>query len=195
MFSEKHFGPHSKCNRTSSPFMTAINLIKVCLGISFVSVSKSISQAGIYGALIGAVYVVVVNVFGMYLIIKARNRFKRDDNIIDVCDLGVKLYGNWLRPILTIILVLCNFSFLMAYTMFFGSQTDLIVCKTFKGRECGHRNEYSIIISACLLPIIYIRELSNIGYFSMVILIFTLIAILIIIYISIDIITLSPQET
>lgn len=110
----------------------------MCFGISFVSVSKSISQAGIYGALFGAIYVLTINLFGVYLMIKARNRFKRDNNIVDLVELGVKLYGSWVRPILITVLVLCNFSFLMAYTMHFGTQTDLIVCRTFKARECGH---------------------------------------------------------
>lgn len=121
MNSQRHFGTHAAATRNSSSLITAVNLIKMCLGISFVSVTKSISQAGIYGALVGAIYVVLVNVFGMYLIIKARNRFKRDDQITDICDLGAKLYGEWIRPILTSILVLCNFSFLMAYTVYFGT--------------------------------------------------------------------------
>ena len=191
-FSEKHFGPSAKLNRTSTPFITAINLTKMCLGIAFVSVPKAISQAGIYGSFVGAVYVVLVNVFGMYLIIKARNRFKRDDSIVDICDLGAKLYGEWIRPIMTTILVLCNFTFLMAYTMYMGMQTDLIVCRTCKARECGHKNEYSIYIVILLLPIIFIREMSNIGYFSAVILIFSVIAILLIIYISVDVLNMSP---
>ena len=95
--------------------------MKVCLGISFVSVPKSISQAGIYGSAVGATYVVIVNVFGMYLILKARNRFKRDESIVDLPDLGARLYGEWARPFLMTILVITNFSFLMAYTMYFGT--------------------------------------------------------------------------
>jgi len=93
----------------------------MCLGIAFVSVPKSISQAGVFGALVGGVYVVLVNVFGMYLIIKARNRFKADDTIVDICDMGAKLYGEGVRPVITVILVTCNFTFLMAYTMYFGT--------------------------------------------------------------------------
>ena len=132
----------------------------------------------------GAIYVLSVNLFGVYLIVQARNRFKRDSNIIDIVELGVKLYGPWVRPILITVLVLCNFSFLMAYTMHFGYQTDLIVCRTFKARECGHKHEYSIAIVAALLPIVCLRELNNIGYFTAVILIFSLVAVIIIIIVT-----------
>ena len=80
----------------------------------------------------------LVNVFGQYLIIKARNRFKKDETIVDITDLGSKLYGEGMRPFLTIVLVTCNFSFLMAYVMYFGTQSDKIMCRTFKSRECGY---------------------------------------------------------
>ena len=93
----------------------------MCIGISFLSVSIGISQAGIYGAFIGSLYVLLVNIFCQYSIIKARNRFKRDETIVDITDLGAKLYGEGLRPFLTIVLVTCNFSFLMAYVMYFGT--------------------------------------------------------------------------
>ena len=78
--------------------------------------------------------------------------------------------------------------------MHFGTQTDLIVCRTFKARECGHQHEYSIAIVAALLPIVCIRELSNIGYFTAVILVFSVVAVIIIIIVTIQIINLSPQE-
>ena len=113
--------PAAKRQRTSNQFLTLVNLVKVCIGISFLSVSIGVSQAGIYGAALGSAYVLLVNVFGQYLIIKARNRFKTDETIVDITDLGAKLYGEGLRPFLTIVLVTCNFSFLMAYVMYFGT--------------------------------------------------------------------------
>jgi len=51
-----------------------------------------------------------------------------------------------------------------------------------------------MIILAILLPVVYLKNMSAIGYFSIFILIFTFIAIGIIIYISIAIINMSPQE-
>ena len=106
--------PAAERQRTSNQFLTIVKLVKDCIGISFLSVSIGVSQAGIYGAALGSTYVLLVNVFGKYLIIKARNRFKKDETIVDITDLGAKLYGEGLRPFLTVVLVSSNISFLIA---------------------------------------------------------------------------------
>ena len=90
------------------------------VGIAFIAVPKSIEQAGIYGSIVGFVYIVVMNVFCIYILLKARNRFKRDE-IIDICDLAARLYGEWTRPFLGFLLIATNSIFLMAYIMFFGT--------------------------------------------------------------------------
>jgi hypothetical protein len=46
------------------------------VGISFIATSKSISQAGIYGSIFGFAYVLFLNIYCTYLMLKARNRFK-----------------------------------------------------------------------------------------------------------------------
>jgi amino acid permease len=134
-----------------------------------------------------------MNVFCIYILLKARNRFKRDE-IIDICDLAARLYGEWTRPFLGFLLIATNSIFLMAYIMFFGTQTDQLVCKTFKWNDCGYKVLYSSIILIILLPMIYQRRLRNIGIFSAIILIFTFSAIIIIIYLCITIAMKSPEE-
>lgn len=66
------------------------------------------------------------------------------------------------------------------------------MCKTFKAAECGYRKLYSIIILTILLPILFLKRLAAIGIFSLIILIFTFLAIGIIIYLSIVILQMSP---
>lgn len=85
---------------------------------------------------------------------KARNRFKTK-KIIDICDLGVVLYGNWMRPILSILLVFTNTIFLIMYIMFFGKIIDKLACKSFKTAECGHSRIYSTIVIVLMLPLIF----------------------------------------
>ena len=63
------------------------------VGVAFISGPKSISQAGIYGAIVGYIYAMISTIFCVYLLLKARNRFKNDYKIVDICDLGAKLYG------------------------------------------------------------------------------------------------------
>ena len=106
------------------------------VGIAFISVPMSISQAGLYGSIIGFAYIVSMNIFCIYLLLKARNRFKRE-KIVDIADLADKLYGGWSGPIMSILLVITNCTFLMAYIMFFGTQADQLMCKTFMAAECG----------------------------------------------------------
>ena len=90
------------------------------LGIAFLTVPKSISQAGLYGAIVGFFYIVLINVFCIYILLKARNRFK-NEVVIDICDLAALLYGEWTRPLLGFLLVATNSIILMAYIMFFST--------------------------------------------------------------------------
>ena len=99
---------------------TVANLAKLYVGIAFISTPNSIAMTGLYTSIIGFAYVTFSSIFCVYLLIKARNRFK-SKNIIDICDLGVVLYGNWMRPILTFLLMFTNTIFLICYLMFFGS--------------------------------------------------------------------------
>jgi Na+/proline symporter len=77
-FSEKHLDNYTKKRRSSPWFLTAANVMKMYLGIAFISVPKSISEAGLYGAIIGFVYIIMMNIFCVYILLKARNRFKRE---------------------------------------------------------------------------------------------------------------------
>lgn len=79
----------------------------------------------------------MINLFCVYILLKARNRFKRED-IVDICDLAVALYGEWIRPLMAVLLITTNSCFLMAYVMFLGTQSDQLMCKTFKAAECGN---------------------------------------------------------
>lgn len=161
------------------------------VGIAFIAVPHAVAQAGLVGAAIGFVYILVMNIFCVYILLKARNRFKREV-IVDICDLASRLYGDWIRPLMAILLVSTNACFLMAYVMFLGTQSDQLMCKTFKATNCGKSKLYSIIILTLLLPVIYLKRLAAIGVFSMIILIFTFLAVFIILYLSIDILNDSP---
>lgn len=123
VLSIKDLAEEDKDIRTSPWYLTAANITKMYIGICFISVTKSISMAGIYTALCGFAYVLFVNIYCVWLIIKARNRFKHD-RIIDICDLGAKLYGESARKYITFLLVATNMLFLMCYEVFFGSQLD-----------------------------------------------------------------------
>ena len=117
--------------RTSGPVSTIANLCKMYVGVSFISTPNSIALAGIYTSIFGFVYVITTSIFGIYLILKARNRFK-NHHIYDLADLGSMLYGPWMRTTMTILIVFTNVFFLIAYIMFFGKQIDQLVCRTVK---------------------------------------------------------------
>lgn len=122
-FEKRHLTPEAAAKRRMPWYITSSNIIKLYVGIAFISTPCSIKQVGLYGAAIGFSYVVGVNIFCIYLLLKARNRFKRD-RIIDIGDLADKLYGGCWGPLMSILLVLTNSIFLVCYIMFFGTQTD-----------------------------------------------------------------------
>lgn len=134
-FSEKHLTPREKQIRTSGAFATIANLTKMYVGIAFISGSKSVAQTGIWCAAIGYVYIIAQTIFCIYLLLKARNRFKREE-VQDICELGAKLYGGWCRPWIQGLLVATNSCFLMCYCMFIGFNLDQLMCKTFEVAEC-----------------------------------------------------------
>lgn len=101
-------------------YLTAANLTKMYIGISFIAVPNSVSQAGLYGAIVGFIYIATMNIFCVYILLKARNRFKQE-RIVDICDLAARLYGDWIRPFMAILLVATNSIFLMCYIMFLGT--------------------------------------------------------------------------
>jgi len=115
--------------------MTLANVCKMYVGIAFISTPKSVAQCGIYGFIVCVVYVVLSTIYSIFILLKARNRFKREE-VVDICDLGAKLYGEWLRPYLQVLIIVTNGIALIMYTMFFGFITDQLMCKTFMAAEC-----------------------------------------------------------
>lgn len=174
--------------------MTTANLIKMLVGVAYITGAKSIAQAGIYGAIISYVYAMASINFCAYLLLKARNRFKSDHKIVDICDLGAKLYGPGIKPFLSVILVATNTAYLMAYCMFLGVNIDQLMCKSFKVTECHKNNLYTAIVLILLFPINCMRTMNNIGYFSTLALAFTFAAIIMILVINCMLIGMEPAE-
>ena len=95
--------------------------------------------------MIGFAYVLAINLYCVYLLLKARNRFK-NERIVDMCELAVKLYGETARPWASATLVASNALFLMCYVIFFGTELDQLFCKTLLVAECGHAQRYAIVV-------------------------------------------------
>ena len=157
------------------------------IGIAMISVSMSISQVGIYGSFIGFAYVVAINIYCLWILLQARNRFKYD-KIVDLPDLCARIFGEGTRIYMEIMLVVSQLLYLMCYNVFFGSEMDQMMCKTFEYTKCGHNRQWAIAINVLLLPVIYQRRMANVAYFSIVALIFTAMSILLIAYECIQVI-------
>lgn len=68
------------------------------------------------------------------------------------------------------------------------------MCRSFKSFECGRDYIYSSILLTVLLPVLFLRSMRSIGFFSLFILCFTFVAVVIIIYFSVEILKMSPAE-
>ena len=82
--------------RNSTRLLTFANLTKVYVGISIISVTQGVVQAGIYGFLVAIAYVATINLYCLWILLQARNRFKYD-RIIDLPDLSARIYGEGSR--------------------------------------------------------------------------------------------------
>ena len=111
---------------------------------------------------------------------------------MDISDLAARLYGEGARWVVASLLVTINSLILMCYIMYFGTQTDQLVCKTFKAADCGYHRVYAIYIVLALFPVVYLRRLALVGWVSLFVLIFTFTAIIIIIYTTANILSKSP---
>ena len=179
--------------RSSSSLLTAANIIKMTIGVSFISVSKSISLVGIYCSLIGFLYTVVVNIWSVWLIIKARDAFKEDESIVDLCDLSVRLYGDKARKYIASFVVLFNCLAAMLYQIYFGTEVDQLMCQTLMLSECGHPHLWSAVVAIIMLPVVYLKSFKNIGYFSIFTLILTFVALSLVTYVCFTIL-IEPKE-
>ena len=143
--SSRHLSPDEKEHRGSNCVLTMANMFMMYLGITFMSLPKSISKVGICGAIIGFTYTVVINLYGIYLLLKARNRFK-NERISDICELSVKLYGEWTRPWVSLLVVAITAMYLICFVIFFGTEIDQLLCQTFKVAQCGNNIKYTLLV-------------------------------------------------
>ena len=148
--------PEDLKDRSSNYFKTFVNVMKMYVGVVFISTSGCISQVGITTSVFGMVFVTALNVYCVYILLKARNRFKHH-KIVDICDLAVMLYGERSRIWMQVVLFMSNMMYLIFYQIFFGTQIDQLVCQTFRLYDCGNKEVYIILINICLLPFIFMR--------------------------------------
>ena len=129
MFSDSELSVHHigkeelEETRTSNTCLTFFNLFKTYFGIANLSYAKFLADSGVITGLIGIVIAVSINIYSVWLLTKARNRFKHE-KIVSLADLGVKLYGESAELPVIIIQQLGALMFLLAYNKFFGQQLD-----------------------------------------------------------------------
>lgn len=125
MFSDSELSVHHigkdemEGTRTSTSCLTFFNLFKTYFGISTLSYARFIADSGVITGLVGITISLVSNIYCVWLLTKARNRFKRE-KIVSLADLGVKLFGPAAEWPVIIIQQLGSLMFLLAYNKFFG---------------------------------------------------------------------------
>ena len=115
----RHLDEEAKSYRTSTIVYTMANVIKLYIGIAFLGVPQGFAQAGYVGGLIGLLYLLGINCFSTWLIIKARNKFKQS-KIVNLSDLALLLYGERAQWMTEVLVVVTQYSFLIAYNIYFG---------------------------------------------------------------------------
>ena len=149
------------------------------IGITLLIIPQNFAMYGFYTGALGVVLVFVVNSISTYLIIKARNVFKRQQ-VTSLSDLAVLCYGDKAKLPMDIFVIAIQFSFLFAYNIFLGDQLDQILCKILMVTECGKSDYYKVIICLLLLPFVLQKSLKNVALFSIFALASTLVSIAIV---------------
>lgn len=90
------------------------------IGLTIIAVSKSISFTGIYASIVGFAYVLFVNVYCVFILLKVRNRFK-SHKIVDIADLAAVLYGEKVKNWISTALIVTNGMFLCAYLLYISN--------------------------------------------------------------------------
>ena len=75
--SDHHISEAEKASvRTSSDFHTIVNMTKTFMGITTLVLPKFIADYGLQTAFVGTIILATLNCYTMWLLVKARNRFK-----------------------------------------------------------------------------------------------------------------------
>lgn len=117
--STQHLTLSDREHRSSTSTHSIANMIKLYCGISLLCVPSGFKQVGIIGAILGLFWLLALNLFCTYVLIKARNRF-RDVKINSLSELAGHVYGPQVRQLTSVLLVATQASILIAYNVFFG---------------------------------------------------------------------------
>ena len=189
-FSNRHLTKEQQAVRTSSYGYTFANVVKLFLGIAFLNTPQNIASVGIYGSILGMTWVLLLNLVSTWMVIKARDRFKYQD-VRNLSDLVYLCYGEKAKFATDILVFLVQFAFLVGYCIFFGDEMDQLACNSFKVSRCGHSMTFRVVIIMLLLPGIMQKQLKNVAYFSIAALCCFAVAVLLVIYLEIKIISVK----
>ena len=78
-FSVRHLSLDQIRKRTSTIIFTVANIGKLFIGIAFLGVPQGYADVGIIGGTIGLLYILAINCFTTYLIVKARNKYRNTE--------------------------------------------------------------------------------------------------------------------
>eukprot|EP00347_Sterkiella_histriomuscorum_P009027 403342809 len=166
-FSSKHVNEEYMKIRTSSFWHTIFNLFKGYVGISFLAIPYGLKIVGIYGSILSLILVLLINLYSVLLLVKARNKFK-NMQITNICELGEILYGQTAKYLCDIILLSLILSICMAYTIYFGDQIDQILCELLQVTKCGKHILYRLLFSVAIVPFTFLNSFRNLSYVSLV---------------------------
>lgn len=92
------------------------------------------------------------------------------------------------------ILISCQLTYLLCFDLFFGTQIDQLMCETLQWTTCGMHKSWILMMNIALLPLLYQKNLSKIGYFSLFAVFCTAVSFVLIMFICFNIYTMNEKE-
>lgn len=93
-------------------------------------------------------------------------------------DLSLVTYGPTAKAATDILVIITQLSFLVAYNMYFGSQSQTIICNATKFCNMNPNVTYTIMFNVVLLPVVLQNKMSSIANFSFFALFCTIISVI-----------------
>jgi len=125
------------------------------------SFPRTFTDTGFAGTMFALMFGLLINMFSVYLLIKARNYYKHE-NILNLAELVERTHGrNW-KIFVQAVIVLTQALFIMIYFIYLGEQASILANGTNESRLT-----YAFIFTLVLMPVIAIKMLKDVSIFSL----------------------------
>ncbi|KAF9974731.1 neutral amino acid transporter [Actinomortierella ambigua] len=171
-----------KAKRTVGPWKAAFLLGKAFVGTGVLFLPKAFLHGGLAFSCFMLAFVAIVCCISFLMLVQVRLVIRESFG-----DMGLVLYGKWMRWAILFAVAISQIGFCCAYLIFVSQNIDAIVQTFTRCTFTGIESKYYILLTlVVLLPLVLIRRMSILSFPSMVSNIFIVLSIVYLWYYTIN---------